>query len=129
MGFVFNTHSDVLGVETRSESAILTDTGDRAVHQMLFLPHIKKATVQSEIVQMIMQEAGKAFAKNDEKKAKELKATADLVKGLKLYEPQEPQSFEVDYVWLAALVDFCTTNNTMIGHLDSVRVPAIEETK
>lgn len=127
MGFIHETGSDILGVETRSESAYLADCGDRATHKQLFIPFLRPDSIRDEIVNAIMKQAGDAFAKNDEKKAKELKSAAELVKAVQVRQPSDPRSFEAAYPWIAALVDFCTTNASMIGHLAPFRANTEEK--
>lgn len=115
MGFVHDTGSEIFGMETRSESAYLSDITKKKEH--LFIYYQRKAAIRDEIVGKIMEQAGKFFTQSDAVKAEQFRQFAEFVKGIKLGEDLVPCSVEATYEWIAALVNFATTNESVKGHL------------
>lgn len=115
MGFVHETGSKIFSMETRSESAYLGDASKDGHH--LSIAYRRGFEVRDEICAKIMQQAGEHFAKGNTKEAERFKQMADIIRSTAISPDYPPSSMEATYEWIAALVKFCTTNKTVIGHL------------
>lgn len=118
MGTIQETGSNILGVETRSESAFLRDATPEDEH--LFLPYTRATRVRDEIAQMLMNTAGNFYAKNDLKSAEEWKAAADKVRDLKIDDGGRPYSFEATYEWIAEVVYFFRDREEIADFLKAI---------
>lgn len=116
MGFIHETGSDILSVETRGESMIVSDKDSKEQH--IFVPQLRKKSVLAELAVKLERMAGSAFANRKREKAEELMRFSDLLNTITLEEPSEVRSFEVSYEWVVTFIDYCTGNEKVNKYLE-----------
>lgn len=117
MGKIYETNSQIFGFEKRSESCIVWESGkewnQEPSHIFVGYKH-PKAKVQDEIVSMLMQRAGEAFAKENETEANRLKKCASDVRDLKFESDVAISTVEFSKEWLKELLNFLNKNKDIL---------------
>ena len=117
MGRIHETNSQIFGLKERSESCIVWESGkkwnEEPQHIFVGYKH-PKTKVQDEIVVMLMQQAGKAFAEGNETEANRLKKCATDVRNLKFDSDVAISEIEVSKEWLKELFNFLAKNKNIL---------------
>lgn len=103
MGFIYETGSNLLGVERRRESCYLQDCSDG--EPQMFFYHQPPSEIQREIALFFLSQAGVAYSRGDEKEAARLKSIGEAVKSVAITE-RRVAMVEVTKEWLRALYNF-----------------------
>jgi hypothetical protein len=111
MGFIHDTKSEIFGIETRNESAVLFDTDENNQH--LFINYVWKSQVRGEIAETLLKQAGEFYGKGEFKKADQYRELSDIVKHTAVSPDSEPRSFEATYQWLREMATFLNENDIL----------------
>lgn len=117
MGRIYETNSQIFGLEERSESCIVWESGkkwDEEPQHIFVGSKTPKSKVRDEIISMLMQQAGDAFAKGNETEANRLKKCATDVRYLKFDSDVAIAEIEVSKEWLKELFNFLAKNKNIL---------------
>lgn len=111
MGFMHDVKSDILSIEERANTIILTDTSDGEPN--IFFNHPQPEEIRDQIARALMSMAGLAYSQDKMEEAERLRQCAHTVKTIEVC-VRAVHSIEVEKVWLRDLYKFLSDSKILL---------------